>query len=139
MKNILIRIFFFFAVTSFVFSCSTIKIDSATRSIVYSGIHSGKTSMNYEIFFNSNNSFAIKKITVGDAIIESYSIQNVESQVFEDVKKNNFDSGNYKIMFKSFDISEDGKNNNVIIEVIQKGKTKIISATVEEKKPIRRK
>ena len=135
MKNYLIRIVFFFAVTSFVLSCSTIKIDSATRSIVYPGIPSGKTSMNYEVLFKSNNSFAIKKITVGDVIVENYSIQNTVTQVFEDVKKNNFDSGNYKIMFKSFDISKEN-NNNVIIEVIQKGKTKIISTVVVEKEAI---
>jgi major membrane immunogen (membrane-anchored lipoprotein) len=135
MKNYLIRIVFFFAVTSFVLSCSTIKIDSATRSIVYPGIPSGKTSMNYEVLFKSNNSFAIKKITVGDVIVENYSIQNIVTQVFEDVKKNNFDSGNYKLMFKSFDISKEN-NNNVIIEVIQKGKTKIISTVVVEKEAI---
>jgi len=135
MKNYLIRIVFFFAVTSFVLSCSTIKIDSATRSIVYPGIPSGKTSMNYEVLFKSNNSFAIKKITVGDVIVENYSIQNTVTQVFEDVKKNNFDSGNYKLMFKSFDISKEN-NNNVIIEVIQKGKTKIISTVVVEKEAI---
>jgi major membrane immunogen (membrane-anchored lipoprotein) len=139
MKSYLMRIIFFIAITSFVISCSTIKIDSATRRIVYPGIPSGKTSMNYEVLFNSNNSFAIKKVTVGDVIVENYSIQNIESQIFEDVKKNNFDSGKYKLMFKSFDISEDGSNNKVIIEVIQKGKTKIISTIVVEKEPTYRK
>lgn len=138
MKNILMRIFFFLSITFSVVSCSTIKIDSATRNIVYPGIPSGKTSINYEILFNSNYSFSIKKITVGDAIIENYSIQNVESQVFEDVKKNDFDTGDYKLIFKSFDISKKDENNKVVIEVIQKGKVKIITAIIEETKTVHR-
>lgn len=138
MKNILIRIFFFLAITSFIVSCSTIKINSATRSVVYPGIPSGKISTNYEVLFNSNYSFSIKNITVGDAIIDNYSLQNIETQVFEDVKKNDYDIGNYRLIFKSFDVSKEGENNKVIIEVIQKGKTKMISAIIEEKKPVHR-
>jgi len=139
MKRYLLRIVFFITITSIVISCSTIKVDSATRSVVYPGISSGKTSMNYEVLFTSNSSFSIKKITVGDVVIENYSLQNIETQVFEDVKKNEYDIGNYRLIFKSFDVSKEGDNNKVIIEVIQKGKTKMISAIIEEKKPVHRK
>ena len=136
MKMKFLRVLFFLSIVSFVVSCASVKINSASRNIVYPGIPSGKISMNYEVGLNSSFDFSISKIIVGEKEISVYSLQDIETQAFVNVKKNDYKAGNYKLEFKSPEVYKNGENNKVTIEIIQKGKTKVIVATVIDNKPV---
>jgi len=136
MKTKLLRVLLFISIVSFVASCTSVKINSATRNIVYPGIPSGKISMSYEVVLNSNFDFSISKIIIGEKEISIYSLQDQETHAFVNVKKNDYKAGSYKLVFKSSKVYKDGENNKVTIEIIQKGKTKVITAIVTDKKPV---
>ncbi len=134
----ILNIFIFIIIVLFS-SCRTIKINYGTRNIVYPGIKTGKTSMSYKVEFKSNTDFRINKILLENDLIKRYSIQNSETKVFEDVNKNNFKKGVYKIIFKTFDVYKDNKNNMVTIVLEQNNKNKTIKIPVINTKDKHRK
>jgi hypothetical protein len=129
----------FLSFISVILSCATIEINTASRNIVYPGISSGKTYVDYEVVFKSNDRFAIKTVLVDDQPINNYSIQNLDSQIYIDIKKNDFEAGVYRLGFRLFDINKVVENNKVALEIIQKGEIKIISSLIVDKKPIYKK
>ncbi len=123
-------------VTIFIFiiiifsSCTSVKISSATKNIVYSGIKNGKNTMNYQIVFNSKMDFSINVVLLEGNLIEKYSVQNIKTKVFESVSKNLFKAGAYKIIFKTSDINKDNKMNIVTLNIKQNGNDKVFKTTV---------
>ncbi len=111
-------------------SCTSFKINSATRNIVYSGIPSGKNSMKYQIEFKSKTDFSINAILLENNLIEKYSVQNINTKVFESVNKNLFKAGAYKIILKTYDINKDNKINIVTLKIKQNGNDKVFKVTV---------
>ena len=123
-------------VTIFIFiiiifsSCTSVKISSATRNIVYSGIQNGENTMNYQIEFNSKMDFSINAILLENNLIEKYSVQNIKTKVFESVNKNLFKAGAYKIIFKTSDINNDNNMNIVSLNIKQNGNDKVFKTAV---------
>jgi hypothetical protein len=119
-------------------SCTSLKINSAKRNIVYPGVPSGNTLMKYELIINSQTQFSINRISLKDETIDVYSVQDINTQVFMDIKKNLFEPGEYKLSFSSKFISKNQEDNKITIEFKIRGKTKIISVLPKEMPPVRR-
>jgi hypothetical protein len=119
-------------------SCNTVEIVSSTRTLVYPGVATAKTTMNYEVVFKSNSDFSINTVLLNNDTIKSYFIQNVQTQVFEDVKKNSFNAGEFKLTFKSLKLYKPGENNKIAIDILVKGKRKVIKIDAIDGKPVHR-
>ncbi len=137
-KQNLFKLVLFLSMVSFLISCGTMGIQSSSYTIVYPGIPSGKTYTAYETVFYSKYSFSIQKITIGGRAIRNYSIQNTKTQVFVDVKKNDYEGGSYKLIAKTYGTSMHKGENIVSIKINQKGKVKGISAKIIKKASIHR-
>ena len=127
MKKVSIFIYFLLILLS---SCSSVKINTATRKIVYPGVSSGKESMVYEIVFKASSEFTIDEILLEGNSISNYSIQNINTRIYEDVGKNNFKAGDYKLIFKTSEIDDTENNNMLTLLLIEKEHKRKISINV---------
>ena len=138
MRKLFFNLVIMLAITLLISSCSTVKIEYANRKIVYPGIPSGKTKMKYEIGISAKNNFSINSISLENSIIDNYSLQNKQTQVFDNVKKNDFKAGNYILFFSSLNVYKKGEKNKMTIKVSQKNKKKTIPVIVQDKAPERK-
>ncbi|UBM61275.1 hypothetical protein LA303_07540 [Candidatus Sulfidibacterium hydrothermale] len=135
-KRLLLVSLFLILVTGFE-SCKTIAIESASRNLVYPGVPRGKIYMNFSVVFSSKDNFSIKRVMLGDSVIKRYSLQDLKTQVFLDIKKNQFGPGKFKLIFKSYDLRKN-KKNQVFLTIVRNGRPKTISAFADLKKPVYR-
>ena len=133
----LLCVFLFLILVTGLQSCKTIAIESASRNLVYPGVPSGKIYMNFSIVFSSKDNFSIKKVMLGDSVVKRYFLQDLKTQVFLDIKKNQFSPGKFRLIFKSYDLRK-SKGNQVFLTIVHHGRPKTISTFAELKKTVYR-
>ncbi len=111
-------------------SCVSLKLNSATKRKVYPGTPQGREYVSYELSLTSSKGFSIKDLKLGDKPIESYSMQNQKTLVYEDVKKNDFAAGNYKLFFKVYESGAVSDNDTITLTINQNGKDKTFRSAV---------
>jgi hypothetical protein len=129
MKNRHLKYLSLLIVVFIISSCSTLKIHSANKSLVIPGISKAKKFMLYKVEFNSNQNFSIDKIVLGNKPINTFSIYNADTKLYENVDKNSFKKGTFLLSFKL--LNSNTENNTVTLYVKQGKRTKTISTELK--------
>ena len=101
-----------------------------STKIVYPGISTGKTYLVSEVIISSKQTFSIESVLFGDKKVSDYSLQNMKSNIFVDVKKNSFEEGEYKLIFKTDYVEDLNDNTEISITLNSDGNLKTITKDV---------